>query len=217
MDVTDLLLRRRELMMGKTHSDDNYIQNGLVLWLDGADANFEHDLWIDKVAGKSFTMYNTSANNGGVVFNGSTSYCTGPYISADGIGGTIEVVALTAGNGYYFVYTQPQSSNINMIMYNGRIGTATSRTINMWTCNPTGLHVISASNNFLYKDKVQASKYGTDSFGGRSYTGSYIGQRSGGSSFYNGTLYQIRIYNRYLTEEEVLFNQSIDMGKYNIT
>jgi hypothetical protein len=47
---------------------------------------------------------------------------------------------------------------------------------------------------------------------------SYIGARVDGSNkvIFKGDIHAIRIYNRILTESEILHNQNIDILKYNI-
>jgi hypothetical protein len=49
-------------------------------------------------------------------------------------------------------------------------------------------------------------------------TAAYVGARVDGSSIvtFKGDIHAIRVYNRLLTEEEILHNQNIDIKKYNI-
>ena len=47
--------------------------------------------------------------------------------------------------------------------------------------------------------------------------GTFIGGRTASQNLLNGVIYQIRIYNRLLTEAEILANQAIDMARYNIS
>lgn len=46
--------------------------------------------------------------------------------------------------------------------------------------------------------------------------GTFVGSRSINNAFFKGTIYQIRIYNRALTQQEIINNQTIDMQRYNI-
>ncbi len=45
-----------------------------------------------------------------------------------------------------------------------------------------------------------------------------IGGRVDGSNIvtFKGDIHAIRVYNRLLTEDEILYNQTIDIKKYNI-
>ena len=64
---------------------------------------------------------------------------------------------------------------------------------------------------------VEATIKANDTFGVRS-GGTYLGMKASDGVYpYNGTVYQIRIYNRKLTSDEILYNQALDMKKYNIT
>lgn len=194
-----------------------YIETGLILWLDGAD--YTSGSWVDRIGNRSFTMYNTSASGGGVVFNGSSSYGSyGTLINAPYNASTIEVVADVANTStYMFLFSQPSSSYVSMLMHNKKLGNASNAQINLRNIRASsGKHTFSLSHNYAYEDKVAATSGGSDWFGSR--TGNVlIGQRGQSQSFFKGTIYQIRIYNRILTSDEVLYNQGIDIRKYNIT
>ena len=62
---------------------------------------------------------------------------------------------------------------------------------------------------------VGMTAYGNTYLSGRSGTYSYIGRRSNGNYFY-GKIYSIRIYNRTLTEAEILANQNVDNLRFNL-
>ena len=45
----------------------------------------------------------------------------------------------------------------------------------------------------------------------------YLSEDSVGLSYYfNGEIYSIRVYNRALTEDEILHNYNYDKGKFNL-
>ena len=105
--------------MGKTHSDDNYIQNGLVFHLDGADATETE--WVDRIGGAVFELFNAAIDNGGVRFNGVIS-SYGRYLGIVDVlwdVGTIECVLYTVNyNNYYYIFSQ-KNDKICYICYLG--------------------------------------------------------------------------------------------------
>lgn len=209
-------------------TNDGYIKNGLVLYLDGADCN--GTTWVDRARGKVFTLHNASIDGQGVVFNttaGKPSYaqCTADAIAVTPTAGTIEVCAyrraVIAAEGEYVVHT----GTINRLCYvtnKARTGVAitTNNTNNAPFVNEnTGkrekfVHSINSARHY-YNGVV--GTFGSNATANRYGNGAFIGCRSDGHFAFQGTVYQVRIYNRQLTEEEILHNQSIDAEKYGIT
>lgn len=210
------------LVWEKTEQD--YIQDGLFLHLDGADC--AGSSWVDKVSGKVLSLSGSvpSVSNGGVVFNGASVYynttVTLPTFSA----ATIEVVAIHRVNDYtgrwivgsnagnqiwYTINTGAQQTSIRGASYTRRMSPA---------YNKLTTHSITTSYNII--NKVSRGNGSNDSWGygycfsvGGKITNSSFGRDKACKS----TVYQIRIYNRKLTQAEILYNQSIDIKKYNIS
>lgn len=196
-----------------------YKQDGLVFHLDGADATTSQ--WIDKIGGKVFTMHNiTLDGKGGVVFAGnSSSYghnsSTYNYMYNDC---TIEVVCTTTDDSRQeCVIASTANGTICFGKYNWRIFTGNGIQQYNWNCGLGGLHTFSSFVGKFYKDRVEITSKANDSFGASS-GGTYLGMKSSSGNYtYAGTVYQIRIYNRKLNEAEILYNQGIDIRRYNIT
>lgn len=208
------ILRRR--MAGGKKSDE-YIQDGLVFHLDGADATTSE--WVDKVRSMKFTMHNVRLDDkGGVIFSKDNSYGHNSSTYAFKYNTcTIEVVCTTTNDGsYQAVIASTLNETICFGQYNYRVFTGNGIQQNNWDCGLGGLHTFSSYAGKFYKDKVEITGKINDSFGAGS-GGTYLGMKSNSGNYpYAGTVYQIRIYNRKLTEEEILYNQSIDIKKYNI-
>lgn len=214
------LLERRRMLMNKPSKALEYIQDGLVFHLDGADATASQ--WVDKIGGKVFTMHNITLNgNGGVTFAGnSSSYgknastynymynaCTIEVVCTINDNGNSECIIATTANG-----------TICFGKYNYRFFTGNGIQQYNWSVGKLGgLHTYSSHAGKFYKDMVETTVKNNDSFGASS-GGTYLGLKSSSGNYpYAGTVYQIRIYNRKLTSDEILYNQAIDMKKYNIT
>lgn len=217
---------RRRLMMGKNgQSPTDYITNGLVFHLDGAD--FNGTTWVDKVGHIEYTKVGTNITKSGdgVNFTGetgnylyATSKPTTPYNAT-----TIEVVLkYDGGSSWGIVYN---TDNLDYIMYgivNGRVSYrmgANRTTKTAGTVSTIFTHSISNTHNYFNGESKGTAA--TASWRNPAEYSSVVGavKRSSFNAEYclNGTLYQLRMYNRILTEAEILHNANIDAQKYNIT
>lgn len=199
-----------------------YISNGLVFHLDGADATTTE--WVDKIGNIAFTMNNVTLDgNGGVVFNGSSSY--GNYSSNLDFPSsthTIEVVLNGTQAGTLRVAFMINASNKVALGYSSdgtyiitKSGNSNARKTWKTTIN-SGIHVFSVTPSGAYDNGSAMTVRSTDTWYLRT-GGTFVGSRSADNAFFKGTIYQIRIYNRALTPDEILHNQAIDINKYNIT
>lgn len=205
---------RRQLMID-TAAIKPYISNGLVFHLDGADATTTS--WVDRVNNVTFDMYNVTCDGKGVYFNGSNSYGhSSTTVVYDYRTSTIEVVIRrTQASGFVF-----QAINSNAIVYISGAGNINfsfgakrpNVTANM-QLNKTVTHSINFDRNYL--NGTQYAFTTADSWG-RQGTGTDIGRRGNGTYYFKGYMYQIRIYNRKLSDAEILFNQEQDRKKYGI-
>lgn len=220
MDVRDLLLRRRGVMMQKKSSSvDNYITDGLVFHLDGSDAVAGE--WVDRIGGLTYSLHGAYPDgNGGVVFLGE-DHCYGncpEQVNVQYNEGTIEVVANGSGQSRYGIFAQPQTTKIAFLVFSTNY-VSFSQIVRhkRYYAQTSGMHTLSVSLDRMYKDGVVCNESGQDNFTSPNVRGSYIGNGGYSAYKYKGTLYQIRIYDRILSAEEVVFNQNIDINKYNIT
>lgn len=210
-----------DLVYQKASAQTGYITSGLVFHLDGADATTSQ--WVDKIGGITFTMNNVSLDgNGGVVFNGTSSY--GNYSSNLNFPSsthTIEIVLNCTGNGLRVAFMINASNNVAFGYSSGgdyvvtKSGNSNARST--WKTNyNTGVHVISVTPSNAYDNGSAMVYRNTDTWYLRT-GGTFVGSRSANNAFFKGTIYQIRVYNRALTSDEILHNQAIDISKYNIT
>lgn len=202
-----------------------YIQDGLVFQLDCADYNPTLNTWVDKIGGVSFAMSNVTVDSlGGVVFNGTNS----KGVASVGLNNpvntsTIEVAIYVRANKSQFVL---ESGVYNTIMYGFHNSTTTclcnmSNTTKYYNTIPitTGfiansVHYGSSPANIVNGNVGSFASSGT--YWSKNGSVAYLGARSNNAANYymNGIIYQIRIYNRLLTADEMIRNQRIDMQKY---
>lgn len=198
----------------------NYIMDGLVCWFDGINKGNDNTRWTDLIGGLYFTFNTYSSVIDNAVYMNGAGKLTGSTNMNFANSGTIECCvtrpngAVTAAcifmpvsvNSLAFIVTgsgyayKPAQSPANQYK--------TTRVAN-FTCSLNGARgMINGSvlttrsgNNY----NTNNSGYGT--LGGR-----------GGSPPYNlnGNIHSIRIYNRQLTEEEMLYNQQVDNERFNL-
>ena len=230
-----ILANRRRAMMGRVSSDlvpDGYVKDGLIFFLDGLQL-CTASAWTDIVGRKTFTLYNCTrdANEKGIVFDGSSSYGEAPgYISLDFAAETIEAAStgLLPDNTGVAILNQPLVNGDCGVSLMGGATTTTvpiayvadGQTRNYITRTRTVTQHISANKDRVVTNHGNASGNGTRSTSYAGYTENVttLGSRNGASRAYkfNGTIYAVRIYNRLLSQAEMLQNQLADASRYGI-
>ncbi|MBR4926430.1 MAG: hypothetical protein IKZ61_11910 [Prevotella sp.] len=208
---------RRNLMMEDSKVKP-YIQDGLVFHLDGADSDGK--TWVDRVAGIIYTRSEGTADGKGVTFNmGAGAYMVGnkSIATISPNAGTIEVCAYRRGT---------TNSVTDEVLY----ATSGMPAIH-YDVDKSGTFVTISNRNSGPAPRAPISGKGVGKFthsccaartcynGTMAAVGSqtYKTQQANrvGISF-KGDIYQIRIYNRQLTEAEMRWNQIQDAKRYGI-
>ncbi len=212
-------------MVGGGGQDPNdYIRSGLIFHLDGAD--FDGDTWTDRVAHITYAKEGTNITKieSGVYFSGeennylySTSKVDAPYNNS-----TIEIVYRSLKTDWGVIYTTNNLSHLMYCLGNGRVSyyPGANRATKA-TGSITSIYTHSVSHTHNYFNGVSMGTADKSSWRNPAQYASVIGaiKRNNYGAEYRakGYLYQIRIYNRILTEAEILHNANIDAQKYNIT
>lgn len=200
-------------------SEDDYISNGLVFHLDCEDATTSK--WIDRKGGIEFAMNNVSiGSDGGVIFSGSSYGYYSENLNFPSSSSTIEVVVYPSANAAGVVFFTNAAGMVAFGLgdrITTKSGNGNYRSTYIWeSTGPFRKFTFAvAGNSLAVRDKSHPTASGTDSWFLKN-KGTYIGTRSTSQNFFKGSIYQIRIYNRVLTEDEILHNQDIDIQKYNI-
>ena len=205
---------RRMLMMQQQKS---YIKDGLVFQLVGEDATSTN--WIDRIGKKEFILSNCTLGNKCVCFNGTNSFGQSGVFGWDADTSTIEIVfKQNNANNYQLMFISPTANTI-------AFGTTGGKGC-LWVSNnphsyPTityndKIKTVSINANLSYYNLNSVSKGGRD-YWSNNGSHTYIGcRKEPNQDFFNGNIYQIRIYNRLLTADEIIYNQKIDIKKYGI-
>lgn len=209
-------IRRRLLMQDANKCP--YITDGLVLWMDGIKKGNVTGSWVDQIAGHVFKGVNNpefGSNyiaTGGVGNSFLTNTSLPPYSSDNA---TIEIALSDHDNSTQLVF-MPQSGagGIAFGLYmNERIIWASDTRRGMVIASDVKTASVNKSNAMV--NGIAATYAGSDVWAGGSSGTAYIGRRSTGTP-YTGKIHAIRIYNRRLTPEEMLFNQRTDNKRFNL-
>ena len=215
-------------------SADAYVQDGLVFQLDGIDKGNVEGAWVDRKAGRQFTLNNCIVNSDNIEFNGIDSSAidndnyTLPTVPENY---TIEVVLYYGGgtilsqNSTITGYGSPMMVALYSTAYYFTIGrnlyAVEALPENKYMC----LQAQAKNSNVQVNcnGDVLATRYGTDSIidtnfftYGRPSVGCVWISSSDRSGQLLGKVYSIRLYNRLLTEEERYNNMVVDYMRFRI-
>ncbi len=198
----------------------DYVQDGLVLHMDAKSPGETAGAWTSLVGNHVFTNYGAVFNADHVLFDGVDDYLINNSFTPPGAGsGTIELV-YDCDDGVFDVTA--------VCLFAGKTGGSLCFYISSgsniyWTNNTPGRLVVSVqhakastsiSDDRKYENGVAITGTSTNYLGGRN-SNNYIGKRSSGNP-YKGKIYAIRIYNRKLTEAEVMQNLAADNTRYQL-
>lgn len=206
------------MMRGAGNGTDltDYVQNGLVLHMDGIEKGLTpNDYWDSVVGGHRFENLGATPNKDNYQFEGG-EYMTNTSFSNNAPKyniGTIEVVAESSGN--LRIFRPIISSGLCFYQISGGI---------LYTCN-------GGSSPYLIRTQTKASFSVSGSI--RKENGVNMSTKTGtyltltepktkncigtnGSTMFKGKVFSIRIYNRILNENEVMQNLAVDNIRFGL-
>ena len=198
-------------------SADAYVQDGLVFQLDGIDKGNVEGAWVDRKAGKQFTLNNCIVNSDNIQFNGTDSKAVYNQLLDFGTTTTVEVVftrekvfgtIISSGTKVELMALQLTSGYKHRFFSGNQV-------IGMVFPDTTTIHTLSipTSGRPILDQIAQPKTFKDFYIGSDTDTNTYVG---GGPSYSKGKIYSIRIYNRNLTSAEMMKNQMIDIQRFNI-
>lgn len=224
--------------------------NGLVLSLDASDKNSypgSGTSWFDLSGnGRNFTFNSTptftTERGGGITFNGTSQYCTGPASNAFSLGQefTIEFVAKSTVTLYNSLFQWFDPSNVraiqvhwplaqgdNTVYYDvGGCCGATQRVT--WADGATLLNVDAYGalrcrvgtnpTRQIFVNNTSVANSGVNSTATITYgsTAAIIGAFDTTQLFWKGNLYFFRMYNRALTDAEMTQNYNVQKSRFGL-
>lgn len=228
------LLHRRRMMQAVAM---DYVQDGFELWLDGINKGSTYDsIWVDLINGVTFqNAGDVQSYSDHFRFNGSNySYFFHNDLDYFRDSTTVELVAKRDINAWMSVFVsggqnapdkvKPASFRFNTnnaIGIDAMVQTSQGRPTYYAQVNTTNTKcTISANVVRAFVNGIECTT-GTDPLGYSTMEKAIIGGRWWLNSFYStgrfiGDLYCLRLYNRILTEQEMLHNQQVDNIRFNL-
>ena len=217
-------------------SADAYVQDGLVFQLDGIDKGNVEGAWVDRKAGRQFTLNNCIVNSDNIEFNGTDSSAvdndnyTLPTVPENY---TIEVVLYYGGgsgiltenssSGYGSPMMVTLYSTTNYLTIGRKLYAVEALPENKYMCLQALAKGQTNTIQVNCNGDVLASRQGTDSIiannffaYGRPSVGCVWTSSSDRAGQLLGKVYSIRLYNRLLTEEERYNNMVVDYMRFRI-
>lgn len=213
-------IMRRMLMAG----EPDYVKNGLLYHFVSDDSDGQ--TWTDRISGLTFTLSGVSKSQDNGLFFDGHAFGFIPGVQLSKIVTAELVLSQNARNAIFlfdkkYVVSEHQNiirlDNIVFVAYSFAPELGEKYVVSGTSKNGE----LSTNNSIVYFDKSRLTggiNVGTYS---RFYDGISIGGRltaQGQLRDYalKGALYQIRLYSRDLTEQEILHNQNVDFKKYGI-
>ena len=217
-------------------SADAYVQDGLVFQLDGIDKGNVEGAWVDRKAGRQFTLNNCIVNSDNIEFNGTDSEAIDndnykfPTVPENY---TIEVV-LYYGGGTILTQnstTTSYGSPMMVALYSTAYYLTIGRNLYAVEALPENKYMClqalaNGQNNTIQVNcngDVLASRRGNNSIikndffaDGRPSIGCVWTSPTERAGYLLGKVYSIRLYNRLLTEEERYNNMVVDYMRFRI-
>lgn len=219
----ELLIRRRGVSLGNTLNANSYIQSGLVFQLDGIERGSNPLVWTDKKHLIEFPYSNaTSVGSDYVMFDGTGCIVSNIIPAINAYQGTIEVCIsdYTTSNCKIFCIGSYHDL-IQFIIYKNKIGFSNSNAYNSVVAisNFPTKATYSINKDTLFVNSEKFTEFTIEQFNNTNQLEIIIGSRypDGNSWNFNGKIHSIRVYDRILTDDEILHNQDIDRQRFNIT
>lgn len=208
---------RRRMMMGK--KGDTYIQDGLVFWLDGINKGNDPTAWTDLIGGYVFPYSEGAVIESNGVAN-IYSQSVQQAFDAPANTHTIEGVSNYCSEPYSILLYGKKSGDVVLVNGGGIIttgnSTASGKQCRIFRTDLMTPTTVSCHDDFLMLNGNIHTYTGTSSWA-QGYGGGFvIGGRYDNKYRNTSKIYSIRIYNRRLTEEEMLHNQRIDNIRFNL-
>lgn len=215
------------------------VMNGLVMYLDAANSRSysgSGTSWYEiSGSGSTATLSNSptfsSINNGGFIFNGSNQYATVPTASRfDFSTGSTTVTAwfkLTS-SGYNCIVSKRNGTGFQLYSLSGKLyadgagtaGKSSSQSVNTGNIFYGAVVYDRASSLMrLYINGVEDGNVALASTTLTDVAGVNIGRATlggGSSDYFNGTIYQVQIYNRALSAAEIKQNYNATKRRFGL-
>lgn len=216
--------RRRLMMVGTEGSNPydeyGYIKKGKIFHLDGIDKGETANAWTDLVGGLVFnnvgSVSATSTENAWYFpGNNDVNMMYGGHLSANN-NYTIEACFNNENSSACLFISNTNTANFPLFYFDTRYKLLFLQLNKTYDIIPSvnQAHCVSVNLDIGVHNGVQAAESSSTYWA--SDGNSYVGRRSRTNAFYKGYIYSIRIYDRRLTESEIINNQRVDNERFNL-
>lgn len=216
-------IRRQMIqLMPKHDSKYRYIQDGLIFQLDGINKGTNEGAWTDLVGGHIYTNYGATVLENGWRLNNKSLRSTDCNFLPANSNQTVEIVFKpTVNSGPQAVWmqngNQDMTTNTVLLFWNGTAVTFLQHN-KTYTIPLTvnAYHCISLNLTLGLVNGVKKNPNTNNDYWNNTTDYSVIGCRNGGAAYFKGDIFAIRVYDRRLTEDEMLHNQQVDNIRFNL-
>lgn len=221
---------RRRLMMHRAetnpYDDFGYIKKGKTFHLDGIMKGNVADVWTDLVGGITFPIVSgvtfednhVHILNTASIFAGSSSVripyetYTLEFVGKDSYMSVAYRVMFHGGTSNSIIIADSRNAVAPALVW-----TSPNKSKTLLNATLNTVHIYSICNGLAYMDGVPAEYSDVPDNVNVGASVATLGSR-GGSSPYKTTcdIYSVRVYNRKLSAEEMLYNQRIDNERFNL-
>ena len=194
---------------------EDYVRDGLILFLDGLNQGNEAGKWIDTIGGKEFTLANATQNANHISFANGNARCPDSLAYQ-----TIEIVCnITAATGYMTLWTANGDKHCNIFKNNNNLGFGGNSSDPSISLAINVIRQYSALFGTAYTD-IKVNNITQTTGNATAWSSTPSGMNIG---YYNGNynltadVYAIRLYNRQLTDAERLQNYQYDVQRFGLS
>ena len=216
------LIMRRALMMAQK-KDVGYITDGLTHWWDGINKGGVTGVWKDLVGNIDlYAQGSVSESQKGWALSGGWLQSDEGYYIAEEYGtATIEMVfrvdSISSGRTVYLFVSGPNTTEKPILAIDTNARIINSNKSNKYVYLLDGNYKghpkrVSNTQNLCVINGALATR-GSTSYKNNNNDYTYVGKRSPDytdCSAFRGEVYSVRVYNRKLTSDEMMYNQSVD-------
>lgn len=214
------IFRRRLMMQAKAQPlECPYITDGLVFWLDGINKGKSSAGWQDLISKNVFPwIARTTQGENCVIFgDGSTNMENSNVAVFNASESTAEACgSKRSGRTYQMILYQAYTNGLllSLDLGNKMLTFKSKGNDGRYTVNIPSTFTVSANSNLAIVNSKKVTSQWASDWDVRG-DGTKIGARAG-THGYGGNIHCIRVYNRLLTEEEMLFNHQVDNERFNL-